>query len=82
MRPKKTMTELERSERLKEYDLQISISEYQLFVAERDMEVETAEAYLKYRKTVQECKNNVSEARTNLYRAKVRRKQFLKYHPL
>ena len=82
MRPKKTMTELERSERLKEYDLQISIAEYQLFVAERDMEVDTATAYLKYRKTVQECKNKLSDARTNLYRANERRKQFLKHHPI
>ena len=82
MRPKKTMTELERSERLKEYDLQISIMESQLEAIERDAEVDTAEAYLKYRKTVQECKNKLSEARTNLYRAKERRKQFLKHHPL
>ena len=56
--------------------------ESQLEVAERDMEVDTATAYLQYRKKVQECKNKLSEARTNLYRAKERRKQFLKHHPL
>lgn len=56
--------------------------ESQLEAIERDAEVETAEAYLKYRKTVQECKNKLSDARMNLYRAKERRKQFLKHHPL
>lgn len=79
-RPKKIMSDLEYTQKMREYNLLVSTKEYLLDETDKEAQAAIADAYLMYKQVVSEQKGKVAYARKVLSIAKQRRRQFINNH--
>ena len=80
MRPKKIMSDLEYTQKMREYNLLVSTKEYLLDETDKEAQAAIADAYLMYKQVVSEQKRKVAYARKVLNITKQRRRQFVNNH--
>ena len=74
------MSDLEYTQKMREYNLLVSTKEYLLDEAYKEAQAAIADAYLTYKQVVREQKGHVAFARKGLSLAKQRRRQFINNH--
>ena len=80
MRPKKIMSDLEYTQKMREYNLLVSTKEYLLDETDKEAQAAIADAYLMYKQVVSEQKRKVAYARKVLNITKQRRRQCINNH--
>ena len=74
------MSDLEYTQKMREYDLLVSTKEYLLDETDKEAQAAIADAYLMYKQVVSEQKRKVAYARKVLNMAKQSRRQFVNNH--
>lgn len=74
------MSDLEYTQKMREYNLLVSTKEYLLDETDKEAQAAIADAYLMYKQVVSEQKRKIAYARKVLNSAKQRRRQFINNH--
>jgi hypothetical protein len=74
------MSDLEYTQKMREYNLLVSTKEYLLDETDKEAQAAIADAYLMYKQVVSEQKRKVAYARKVLNITKQRRRQFINNH--